>query len=138
LSQNESTVSLASFTGQWIGQTQGCDMPAHLWEITQYGDYLHLVTRWEGETSSAHFQAKLVPGEPAFEIAYVEDGKATLVDKQHFIIPRWCWGSTKPNEKNGYFDVVFSRPGIAELTAHAAYLKSLENRVADAPSNHDD
>jgi hypothetical protein len=128
LSQEENSVTLASFTGQWIGETQGYDMPAHLWEITQYGDYLHLMTRWEGESTSARFQAQLVPGEPSFQILYMggEGGKATLVDKQHFVIPGWCWGTTRVKDgKIGEFDVVFSRPGIAELTGRAAYLKSL-------------
>ena len=87
MSQEENIVTLASFTGQWIGETQGYEMPAHLWEITQYGDYLSLRTRWEGENTWAHFSAQLVPGEPAFQIMSTDpkNAKATLVDKQHFV-----------------------------------------------------
>lgn len=64
-------------------------------------------------------------------------GKATLVDKQHFVIPGWCWGTLRAEDgKKGNFDVVFSRPGIAELTARAAYLKSRE-RNHKPPANED-
>jgi hypothetical protein len=134
--QEDNTVILAAFTGQWIGETQGYDMPAHIWEITQQGNFLFLRTRWEGETTYAHFYASAVPGEPSFEISGTDNGKATLVDKQHFVIPGWCWGTLSEKDgKKGNFDVVFSRPGIAELTARAAYLKSLEARKAGEDSN---
>ena len=93
-------------------------MPAHLWEITQYGAYLYLKTRWEGESTFTTFRADLVPGEAAFTIPGMgkeEDFKATLIDKQHFVIPDWCTGT-----KGGWdgesptYDVIFSRPGIGE------------------------
>jgi hypothetical protein len=122
----------AAFTGQWIGEKQGCTMPAHLWEISQHGNYLWLRTRWEDESpsSSGHFSAQMVPGEFAFKILGEREYKATLLDRQHFIIPDWCSGSTGPVEEDGpSYDVIFSRPGIAELTARAVYLKSLETNA---------
>jgi hypothetical protein len=106
------------FTGRWIGETQGHPMPAHIWEIIQQGSGLMISTRWEGETEVAAFFGQLVPNERAFIIS--RDSKAILIDKQHFVIAAWC-----TNDKRGGigpdYDVVFSRPGIAELTTRQAY-----------------
>jgi hypothetical protein len=114
------------FTGRWVGETQGYPMPAHIWEITQQPFALMIATRWEGETKVVTFFAQLVPNEPAFILPGTKHAsKAILVDKQHFVIAGWCTnderGGTGPD-----YDVVFSRPGIAELTARQAYSKYLE------------
>jgi hypothetical protein len=107
------------FSGRWVGETQGCDMPAHIWEIIPRGDFLFINTRWENETRTVVLHGELIPGEDAFRI---NSFKATLVDPQHFLIPGW-----DTNDKRGgvgpAFDVVFSRPGIAELTAQEVWLK---------------
>jgi hypothetical protein len=142
MKREETPITTAAFTGQWIGETQGCEMPAHLWEITQQGSYLLLKTRWEGESTSGHFLANIVPGEAAFLIPgnrYEREHKALLIDKQHFVIPDWCTGTKKGwDGVSPTYDVIFSRPGIGELTAQSAYLKNLEQRKAansqDAPS----
>ena len=132
MSDESTNITPAAFIGQWIGETQGWDMPAHLWEIHLQGDYLRILTRWEGETRSSSFHARMVLNKPAFEIRGAKEiFTATLVDKQHFVIPGWCWGTTASNEREGSYDVVFSRQGIAELSARAAYLKSLEQRSSD-------
>ncbi len=110
------------FTGRWIGETQGYAMPAHIWEITQLGFGLRISTRWEGETQVASFTGRLVPNEAAFIIG---SSKAILVDKQHFVIPGWCTNDVRGGIGPDY-DVVFSRPGIAELTARQAYTQYLE------------
>jgi hypothetical protein len=113
------------FTGRWIGETQGYPMPAHIWEITQQGFGLMIATRWEGETKVATFFAQLVSNEPAFIISGSNPSKAILIDRQHYVIAGWCTndrrGGIGPN-----YDVVFSRPGIAELTARQAYAQYLE------------
>lgn len=109
------------FSGTWIGETQGCEMPAHLWEIRQHGWRLTIHTRWEGEgeDEGGYFYGHVLDGQPAFRVS---DFTATLVDPQHFIIPGWC-----TNDKRGgvgpAYDVVFSRPGLAELTAQAVWLR---------------
>lgn len=113
------------FTGRWIGETQGCVMPAHIWEITNQGYGLLIATRWEGETKVVTFVARLVSGEPAFTILGSEHSKAILIDKQHFVIAGWCTNDTRGGTGPDY-DVVFSRPGIAELTARQAYAQYLE------------
>jgi len=114
------------FTGRWIGETQGYPMPAHIWEISQQGIGLRIATRWEGETNVDMFFGQLASDEPAFIISGSNHSKAILVDKQHFVIAGWCTndkrGGTGPN-----YDVVFSRPGIAELTARQAYAQYLEH-----------
>jgi hypothetical protein len=115
--QHEEPVTLHHFLGSWVGQTQGAEMPAHLWEITLFGPTLRILTRWEGESESTHFIGRLVPGEPAFTVG---TSKAILLDKQHFVIPGWC-SNDRREGKGPSYDVVFSRPGIAELTARAVY-----------------
>ena len=108
------------FAGPWVGQTQGHAMRAHMWEIRQLGDTLWITTFWEGEArpSYANMRAKLVPGQAAFELG---DGfVATLVDAQHFIVPGWCTNDERDGVGDNY-DVVFSRPGIAELMARVVY-----------------
>ena len=108
------------FSGRWIGETQGCEMPAHVWEIAQHGTFLTISARWEDETFVSRMTARVLADEPAFMIG---DYKAKLVDPQHFIIPEW-----DTNDKRGgvgpAYDVVFSRPGIAELTAGAVWRRA--------------
>lgn len=118
--------TFALFLGRWIGETQGWEMPAHIWEISRQGSYLSVATRWEGEpqTRGGSFYAEIVPGEFAFQIGSLSHEKAILIDKQHFVIPEWCTNDTRNNEGPNY-DVIFSRPGIPELTAQEAYLRYL-------------
>ena len=113
------------FTGRWVGKTQGCAMPAHIWEITLQGGMLVLSTRWEGQTRVVHFYASVASDEPALIIDANEPVKAILVDKQHFVIPDWCTNDMRDGKGPSY-DVVFSRPGIAELTAGHAYAQYLK------------
>ena len=101
-------------------------MPAHIWEITQQGYGLMISTRWEGDTNVASFFARLVPNEPAFTLPGNKLFKAILLDKQHFVIPGWCTNDAREGVGPDY-DVVFSRPGIAELTARQAYTQYLEH-----------
>lgn len=113
------------FTGRWVGETQGCRMAAHIWEITQQGIGLLISTRWEGESHVATFFGQPIRGEKSFEIHGSKLFKAILVDKQHFVIAGWCTNDRRENVGPDY-DVVFSRPGIAELTARQAYRRYLE------------
>lgn len=113
------------FTGRWIGETQRYAMPAHIWEITQQGFGLRISTRWEGGTNVANFTGRLVPNQPVFMISGSREFKAILVDKQHFVVTGWCTNDAREGIGPDY-DVVFSRPGIAELTARQAYTQYLE------------
>jgi hypothetical protein len=113
------------FSGRWIGETQGCAMPAHIWEIRQQGASLRLSTRWEHATNAATFSGWLLPDQPAFTIRGSKMFRAFLLDRQHFIVPGWCTNDARGGNGPDY-DVVFSRPGIAELTARQAYIRYLE------------
>lgn len=105
------------FTGRWIGETQEFDMPAHVWEIRQHGTRLAIDSRWEGETGVNRFYGALLAGGRSFTIGHFT---AVLIDSQHFVIPGWDTNDTRGGDGPAY-DVVFSRPGLAELTAHDAW-----------------
>lgn len=127
--QNESITS-AVFAARWISETQGREVPAHIWEIIPHETYLEVRTCWGGETTFTTFDAYIVPNEPAFRInGCAARFKATLIDNQHFVIPNWYDGRGSEEPR----DVVFSRPGIAELTAREAYQKFLQEK---APGDH--
>lgn len=115
------------FTGRWIGETQGYAMPAHIWEITQQGKGLLISTRWEGQSSVASFTVTLVSKERTFVIGK-KHSKAILIDKQHFVVSGWCTNDARQGIGPSY-DVLFSRPGIAELTGRQAYARYLEGLV---------
>jgi hypothetical protein len=112
------------FSGQWVGATQGHPMPAHIWEITQRGERLTIATRWEDGSQVLRFQARLLPDGAGFTLG---DGRfrAVVVGPQHFVVPGW-----DTNDARGgvgpHYDVVFSRPGIAELAARAVYQRYLK------------
>jgi hypothetical protein len=118
------TSHTAKFVGRWIGHTQGAQSSAHVWEITEYNaTTLHITTRWEDGRHVSSNQARVLADEPGFVI---EGGErtfvATLVDTQHFIIPEWDTNDIR-NHLGPDYDVVFSRPGLAELTARRVWLK---------------
>jgi hypothetical protein len=116
------------FTGRWIGETQGYVMPAHIWEIIQQGANLRISTRWEGQSSVTGFTATLVSSERSFVIKGKKLSKAILIDKQHFVVAGWCTNDARQGIGPSY-DVLFSRPGIAELTGRQAYTQYLERFV---------
>ena len=120
------------FTGRWIGETQGAVMPAHIWEIKQQGFGLIVSTRWEDATNVAAFVGRLVPNQSSFTISGSRLFKAILIDKQHLVVPGWCTNDARGGLGPDY-DVVFSRPGIAELTARQAYARYLESTVRGEP-----
>jgi hypothetical protein len=102
-------------------------MPAHIWEIAHSGQRITIDTRWEDGTHVTRLYGELLPGAQAFKL---DNFTATMVDAQHFIIPGWDTNDTRGGDGPSY-DVVFSRPGIAELTAHKAWLKHRERPSKD-------
>lgn len=115
------------FTGRWIGESQEIDRPAHIWEIRQSGKYVTIDHLWEGEGSFRKMSGTLVEGQAAFDLSDVF--RAVMVDPQHFIIAGWDT-FYEGDELVAKYDVVFSRPGIAELTAHQAWLEWKERQSA--------
>lgn len=118
----------AKFVGRWVGQTMGWNSPAHVWEITALNEVnLEIVTRWEDGREVGRFFAHATADEPAFIIKNMRRTvKAVLIDSQHFIIPEWDTNDTRNHEGPDY-DVVFSRPGLAELTARNVWRKFRAN-----------
>ena len=114
---SEAETHAALFAGRWIGETQGFESPAHVWEIAHSGPHLTIETRWETDARGARMYGEALAGEPAFTLG---DQKAVLVDSQHFIIRGWDTNDTRGRLGPSY-DVVFSRPGMAELSAHAVW-----------------
>lgn len=132
IGMNNAEQHAALFAGRWIGETQGYDAPAHVWEIAHRGHYLTIETRWENQARGARLFGEALVGEPAFMLG---EQKAMLVNSQHFVIRGWDTNDTR-NGTGPNYDVVFSRPGIAELNAHAIWLKYNAEHPADldAPS----
>lgn len=120
----------ALFAGRWVGETQGYEAPAHIWEIAQSGIYLTIDTRWEGQGRSTRLRGTALADEPAFTIGR---HKALLVDPQHFIIPGWDTNDTRDNQ-GPHYDVVFSRPGLAELQATEVWEAFTAARESQEPS----
>jgi hypothetical protein len=107
------------FSGQWVGATQGCAMPAHIWEIAQQGQRLTIATRWEDAPRVHRFYGRPLADGTGFTLA---DGRfrAVALGPQHFVVLGW-----DTNDARGgvgpHYDVIFARPGIAELAARAVY-----------------
>jgi len=126
------------FAGSWIGETQGFDdSPAHLWEISipypPYPQMLQVLNCWEGENSMRHFSGMMEPDGCSFKI-----GRFTgvLVDREHFWIPGWDTNDIR-NDEGPDYDVVFSRPGLAELSAREVWLK-VKDSVEESERTIDD
>ena len=106
------------FQGGWVGRSMGGDSPAHIWEIDVGPNVITLKTRWENKTQTHGLLAQVVPDQPAFDLG--DDRIATLLDSQHFVIPKWDTNDIR-DRKGPAYDVIFSRPGLAELTAGQVY-----------------
>ena len=106
--------------GLWVGESMGVESsPAHLWRIRQEGSDLFIYHRWEGETHEKHdnFRGVLGPDERSFTFL---SKTAYLIDDDHFVVPGWDTNDIRGG-KGPAFDVVFSRPGLAELSARAVW-----------------
>ncbi len=115
--QNERRYTGAEFLGRWIGETQGCDSPGHHWEISHAARWLRIDTTWECEQASNYYPADVIAERPELKI---DRFTAVLISPQHFVIVGWDTNDTRNHEGPDY-DVIFSRPGIAELDAARVY-----------------
>lgn len=104
------------FVGRWLGQSIGHTAAAHVWDVIDRGSFYEIRTRWEGQ-GVAHALRGRPLDDAHFEIqGALSIFTATLVDPLHFIIPGWDTNDTRGFTGPEY-DVVFSRPGLAELMA---------------------
>lgn len=128
-----SPIDRTRFVGRWVGETQGCDSPAHTWEISRAADqsYLVIKTQWEGEPNTAGVYGKLNERGDGFMLEGIDEHQfvATLLDAEHFIIPSWDTNDVRGDVGPAY-DVVFSRPGLAELSAAMVYEKWVERQIS--------
>ena len=124
--QTEPKLTGLEFSGNWIGETMGAESPAHLWEIRSSNETLIIETRWEKQiVNSGYFSGHMsldALGRPRFQISGDHLFTATLVDSQHFIIRGWDTNDIR-DEQGEHYDVVFSRPGLAELNAQEVWQK---------------
>jgi hypothetical protein len=126
---SNATKPAALFAGRWIGETQGYDAPAHVWEIAQNGANLTIDTRWETETRGMRIYATAQADTPAFTLG--QRFTAVLIGTQHFIVREWDTNDTRGGVGPDY-DVVFSRPGLAELQANQVWQAYVAAHPADA------
>ncbi len=109
-----------AFVGRWIGQTIGGRSAAHIWDVIDREIFLEIRTRWEGQGGGHALRARTID-DMHFEIVGLEyTFTATLVDPLHIVIPGWDTNDTR-GFKGPDYDVVFSRPGLAELMAHQVW-----------------
>lgn len=121
---SEVHIRAALFAGRWIGETQGYDAPAHVWDISVRGTQMTIESRWENETTRTRMHGKVSADTDGFLVGV---STAVLVDSQHFIIAGWDSNDTRGGEGPAY-DVVFSRPGLAELQATDVWQRWLADR----------
>jgi len=129
----DASASAYKLEGPWVGETVGHDSPAHIWEIKIVRPiaslpYASIFTRWEGETKQARFDLWLEEGEGDARLRFDGHGSMVWVDGQHFVVPKWDTNEVR-DHKGPAYDVVFSRPGIPELTAHDAYQRYLKTKA---------
>ena len=122
---NSDDAIAVTLNGPWIGETMGCDSPAHLWEITitTFGEgfrYARIATRWEGEAKQSHFHPDVVVKRGKALLEFHTGVRSVWVGAQHFVIPEWDTNNIRGNVGPTY-DVVFSRPGVPELSAKDVY-----------------
>jgi hypothetical protein len=114
---SEGVASTFNFSGPWVGETIGHNSPAHIWEIDVRGRYVGIRSCWEGESNRSHMSGYLAEDAHSFVIGR---HRAIPVGDHHFVIEKWDTNDVR-NNKGRNFDVVFSRPGIAELQAREMY-----------------
>jgi hypothetical protein len=112
------------FAGQWIGESMGIDTsPAHLWRIEQQGRNLYIYHRWEGEVQDhpGRFWAYTSEDSTCFYRDYKEEQLwGELIDPDHYVLAAWDTNDVRGHSGPAY-DVVFSRPGVAELESENSW-----------------
>lgn len=107
-------------SGDWIGETMEIDTsPAHIWHIEHKGRNVYITHRWENEEAfkPGTFWFYLSEDGRVFHADYkCASPKGHLLDADHFVV--YGWDTNEIRGRSGpSFDVVFSRQGLAELSA---------------------
>lgn len=109
-----------NLSGEWIGESMEIDTsPAHIWHIEQHGRNVYITHRWEDETTFKpgtfwfYLSADGRTFHPNFKC---KSPKGQLLDDDHFVMYGWDTNDIRGGIGPAY-DVVFSRQGLAELSA---------------------
>ncbi len=110
------------FNGAWVGESmrEGDAEPySEIWNITQRGNAIFIYpSRGHDGAHTGYFSGTVSEDGERFELFIIPDGHADgrLLDADHFVMPGW-------DVRDGQTpaDVVFSRPGLAELSSRAVW-----------------
>ncbi len=112
------------FAGVWIGESMGATATGTvIWRIAQTGRNLFVYPRDEGENDASwYYSGEVDAAGTQFRLNSVAhlDCVGRMLDIDHFVMTNWD-RSAEPA-----CDVVFSRPGLPELTARGMWEKSKE------------
>ena len=95
-------------TGVWIGETIGYQMKRHHWLIIQKDNVLEFYTRWDDESSFAHFLGVFNDEKDSFIMATLYRQASEIVNENYFEIIGWL-PAKKGEEIVPYYDVAFQR-----------------------------
>jgi hypothetical protein len=119
------------FGGVWIGESmrEGDGEPhTVMWNITQRGASIFIYpSSGEDGAGTGYFSGAVSDDGLRFELFIIPGGHAAgrLLDADHFLMPNW-----DAPEGSAPADMVFSRPGLAELRSRAVWAAS-----KDAPGS---
>jgi hypothetical protein len=120
-------MTVECFGGLWIGESMRQEAgPALVWRIKQSGANVFVYPRLESELhDSGYFSGSVSEDGDSFSLNGVpsESGVARRIDEDHFYIAAFDHAGAQPH------DVVFSRPGVPELSARQVW----ESAVRGAP-----
>lgn len=112
-------MTLERFSGLWIGESMGPEArPALVWRIKQSGTNVFVYPRLESELiDSGYYSGSVSDDGDSFTLngAPPDRGVARRIDDDHFYVSNFDDAGAQPH------DVVFSRPGVPELTARQVW-----------------
>jgi hypothetical protein len=109
------------FGGEWIGESMrvGSELTLH-WRIIQREANLFVYPHIDGmESADNYFSGVLWVGDFAFRLnsdTHNTGASACLIDTDHFVLLGW-----ELTPDGARHDIVFSRPGLAELNARVVW-----------------
>jgi hypothetical protein len=111
------------FVGDWVGEPLCPNAPTLRWHINQIDDTLRISMQREDTPGEQRQLMAVVSVEGRRFWVAVGAGvasEATLLDDDHFVLPAFWPHFGGLLDDAAEADIVFSRPGLAELTAHTA------------------
>jgi hypothetical protein len=105
------------FSGQWVGESMGRETAPWLWRISIHHNAVFIYPRDESGADAGYLSGQLDASGAGF-VLYDQTryaGAARVLDADHFLLAGFDAHEDASN------DVVFSRPGLAELNARAVY-----------------